>query len=98
MSAPLPSVAKRSAAPELAPNAKIGPRCNLISFVADRPGHDLRYAIDAGKITTELQWRPHESFESGLRATVRWYLQNRAWCESVQSGKYDRERLGLLKA
>src|SRR6185295_9171886 len=59
---------------ELAPNAKIGPRRNLITFVADRPGHDLRYAIDAGKIATELEWKPCENFESGLRKTVAWYL------------------------
>ncbi|HVG08187.1 MAG TPA: dTDP-glucose 4,6-dehydratase [Thermoanaerobaculia bacterium] len=70
----------------------------LKTFVADRPGHDRRYAIDDEKARTELGWEPRQSFESGLRATVRWYLQNRAWCEAVQSGKYDRERLGLLKA
>jgi dTDP-glucose 4,6-dehydratase len=69
----------------------------LKTFVADRPGHDRRYAIDDEKARTELGWEPRQSFESGLRATVRWYLQNRAWCEAVQSGKYDRERLGLLK-
>ncbi|HEX5715522.1 MAG TPA: dTDP-glucose 4,6-dehydratase [Thermoanaerobaculia bacterium] len=69
----------------------------LKTFVADRPGHDRRYAIDDEKARKELGWEPRQSFESGLRATVRWYLQNRAWCESVQSGKYDRERLGLLK-
>jgi dTDP-glucose 4,6-dehydratase len=68
----------------------------LKTFVADRPGHDRRYAIDDEKARTELDWEPRQSFESGLRATVRWYIQNRAWCESVQSGKYDRERLGLL--
>jgi dTDP-glucose 4,6-dehydratase len=69
----------------------------LKTFVADRPGHDRRYAIDDEKARTELGWEPRQSFESGLRATVRWYLQNRAWCDAVQSGKYDRERLGLLK-
>ena len=67
------------------------------AFVADRPGHDRRYAIDDEKARTELGWEPRQSFESGLRATVRWYLQNRAWCDAVQSGKYGRERLGLLK-
>ena len=81
---------------ELAPNAKIGPRRNLISFVADRPGHDLRYAIDAGKITAELQWSPHESFESGLRKTVAWYLANRSWWERIRSGVYRGERLGVV--
>ncbi|MEA2558696.1 MAG: dTDP-glucose 4,6-dehydratase [Acidobacteriota bacterium] len=69
----------------------------LKTFVADRPGHDRRYAIDDEKARTELGWEPRQSFESGLRATVRWYLQNRGWCEAVQSGKYSRERLGLLK-
>ncbi|HWM92204.1 MAG TPA: dTDP-glucose 4,6-dehydratase [Thermoanaerobaculia bacterium] len=69
----------------------------LKTFVADRPGHDRRYAIDDKKARNELGWEPRQSFESGLRATVRWYLQNRAWCDAVQSGKYGRERLGLLK-
>jgi dTDP-glucose 4,6-dehydratase len=73
------------------------PYKELKTFVADRPGHDRRYAIDDEKARTELGWEPRQSFESGLRATVRWYLQNRAWCDAVQSGKYDRERLGLLK-
>jgi dTDP-glucose 4,6-dehydratase len=67
----------------------------LLGFVPDRPGHDRRYAIDAGKIRRELGWKPEHDFESGLRATVRWYLANRDWCDSVQSGKYRRERLGL---
>jgi dTDP-glucose 4,6-dehydratase len=67
----------------------------LKSFVPDRPGHDRRYAIDASKVRAELGWRPRHDFESGLRETVRWYLQNRAWCEAVQSGTYRRERLGL---
>jgi len=67
----------------------------LKTFVEDRPGHDRRYAIDATKIRRELGWRPRHDFESGLLATVRWYLAHRAWCESVQSGRYQRERLGL---
>lgn len=67
----------------------------LKSFVADRPGHDRRYAIDSTKIQRELEWRPQHDFEGGLRATVRWYLENRPWCEEVQSGRYRRERLGL---
>jgi dTDP-glucose 4,6-dehydratase len=67
----------------------------LKTFVADRPGHDRRYAIDASKIRRELGWAPRHPFEDGLRETVRWYLANRPWCEAVQSGKYRRERLGL---
>ncbi len=68
---------------------------DLKKFVRDRPGHDRRYAIDDSKVQDELGWRPRHDFESGLRATVRWYLNNRAWCEAVQAGKYGRERLGL---
>ncbi len=73
-------------------------RRDLITFVADRPGHDLRYAIDSTKLRTELGWRPRLSFESGLRATVRWYLDNRTWWERVRSGAYRGERLGLAAA
>ena len=68
-----------------APDAKIGPREGLISFVTDRPGHDMRYAIDASKIGNDLDWRPHETFESGLRKTVEWYLANRSWWERIRS-------------
>ena len=68
---------------------------DLITFVRDRPGHDRRYAIDAGKIRTELGWVPKESFETGLRKTVQWYLENQTWCERVQDGSYRRERLGV---
>jgi dTDP-glucose 4,6-dehydratase len=67
----------------------------LKTFVKDRPGHDRRYAIDAGKIRRELGWKPNYSFEKGMAKTVRWYHENRLWCEAVQQGKYDRERLGL---
>ena len=80
---------------ELAPDRMIGPRETLITFVADRPGHDLRYAIDARKIERDLGWRPKETFESGLRKTVAWYLENRAWWERVRSGIYRGERLGI---
>jgi len=79
---------------EMAPDPA-GPRERLISFVPDRPGHDLRYAIDAGKIRRELGWQPRETFDSGLRKTVRWYLDNRWWWERVRSGVYRGERLGL---
>jgi len=67
---------------------------HLITFVKDRPGHDFRYAIDASKIERELGWRPQETFESGLRKTVSWYLDHLAWCEEVLSGSYGLERLG----
>ncbi len=65
------------------------------TFVADRPGHDRRYAIDSAKLQGELGWSPAESFDSGLEKTIRWYLGNRAWCEQVSADKYSRERLGL---
>jgi dTDP-glucose 4,6-dehydratase len=81
---------------EIAPSAKIGPRENLITFVADRPGHDLRYAIDASRIATDLGWEPRETFESGLRKTVEWYLANRTWWERIRSGVYRGERLGVV--
>ena len=71
------------------------PRHELITFVADRPGHDARYAMDIGKITSELGWRPGETFESGLRKTVAWYLENRSWWKDIRCGRYAGERLGL---
>lgn len=67
----------------------------LKTFVPDRPGHDRRYAIDATKIRRELGWTPRHSLEEGLPATVRWYLEHRDWCNQVQAGRYDRQRLGL---
>lgn len=69
---------------------------DLITHVTDRPGHDKRYAIDAGKIERDLGWKPEETFESGLRKTVEWYLGNGDWCRRVQDGSYQRERLGLI--
>ncbi len=71
-----------------------GPHEQLIRFVDDRPGHDLRYAVDSGKIRRELGWRPSVSFDEGLRRTVEWYLANRGWWERVLSGEYRLERLG----
>ena len=65
-----------------------------ITYVQDRPGHDRRYAIDASKIQQELGWVPEETFESGIRKTVQWYLNNLDWCQRVQDGSYQRERLG----
>ncbi|MGI8548489.1 MAG: dTDP-glucose 4,6-dehydratase [Gemmatimonadaceae bacterium] len=83
---------------DISPSAAIGPREALIRFVADRPGHDQRYAIDASKIQRELRWSPRETFESGLRKTVEWYLSNHTWVERVLSGAYRGERLGLAHA
>ncbi|WP_211828583.1 dTDP-glucose 4,6-dehydratase [Kistimonas asteriae] len=82
---------------ELAPKKPAGlVRYNdLITFVADRPGHDRRYAIDASKIQKTLGWIPEESFETGIRKTVQWYLDNLEWCRHVQDGSYQRERLGV---
>ena len=68
---------------------------DLITFVQDRPGHDMRYAIDASKIQKELGWAPEETFETGIRRTVQWYLDNMDWCQRVQDGSYQRERLGV---
>ncbi|HEX8666264.1 MAG TPA: dTDP-glucose 4,6-dehydratase [Beijerinckiaceae bacterium] len=81
---------------ELVPDPRIGPREGLITFVQDRPGHDLRYAIDASKMRDELGWAPQETFESGLRKTVEWYLANRAWWTRIRSGLYRGERLGVV--
>jgi dTDP-glucose 4,6-dehydratase len=66
----------------------------LINHVVDRPGHDMRYSIDASKIQKELEWVPLETFESGIKKTVQWYLNNQIWCQHVQDGSYQRERLG----
>ena len=73
-------------------------RRELIKFVADRPGHDRRYAIDASKIARELGWTPRETFATGLRQTVQWYLDNREWWQRVQDGSYQGERLGLANS
>jgi len=83
---------------ELQPGSPHRPHEKLIAHVADRPGHDARYAIDASKIARELGWQPRENFESGLRKTVAWYLENRDWWERVRSGSYRGERLGLIDA
>jgi dTDP-glucose 4,6-dehydratase len=78
---------------ELAPADK--PRRELITFVTDRPGHDARYAMDTAKIARELGWRPQETFTTGLRKTVQWYLDNRPWWQKIREGRYAGERLGL---
>jgi dTDP-glucose 4,6-dehydratase len=80
---------------ELRPRSGGGSHRDLIEFVTDRPGHDLRYAIDADRIGTELGWAPRFDFDSGLRATVQWYLDHQDWCDEVTHNRYDGERLGL---
>ena len=80
---------------ELSPSAAIGDRRRLVTFVTDRPAHDRRYAIDASKVQRALGWRPRETFETGLRKTVQWYLANQRWSQRVESGAYQGERLGL---
>ena len=74
-----------------------GPRRRLINFVADRPGHDRRYAIDASKLERELGWQADENFESGIEKTVRWYVEQRAWWQAILGRGYDAERLGLIQ-
>jgi dTDP-glucose 4,6-dehydratase len=80
---------------ELSPSAGDGPRRRLIALVADRPGHDRRYAIDASRIKSDLGWQPKHDFEQGLRKTVAWYLANRRWWEAIRSDNYRGGRLGL---
>ena len=70
----------------------------LIVYVADRVGHDIRYAIDATKIANELSWTPDETFATGIRKTVEWYLENSIWCERVKDGTYQGERLGVIES
>ena len=81
---------------ELAPQLATGPRRDLVAFVEDRPGHDRRYAINATKIARDLAWRPSRTFDEGLRATVRWYLDRRDWWLPLRE-RYDRQRLGLAR-
>ena len=83
---------------EMLPASPHRPHQRLITFVADRPGHDRRYAMDAAKIRCELGWEPRESFDSGLRKTVSWYLANRWWWEPIWSRSYRGERLGTAAA
>jgi len=84
---------------ELIPSALegIGNYKELITYVTDRAGHDVRYAIDASKIADELGWVPDETFESGIKKTVQWYLDNATWCKNIQDGSYMGERLGVIK-
>jgi dTDP-glucose 4,6-dehydratase len=80
---------------KLAANSVIKNHASLIKSVQDRPGHDLRYAIDPSKIEKELDWKPTVSFEQGLKRTIQWYLDNQAWCQRILDGSYRLERLGL---
>jgi dTDP-glucose 4,6-dehydratase len=82
---------------ELIPNKLNGMNSfsDLITYVKDRPGHDIRYAINASKINKDLGWEPQEDFESGIRKTVEWYINNKAWCENIQNRSYQLERLGV---
>jgi dTDP-glucose 4,6-dehydratase len=81
---------------ELLPDSPHRPHNQSIIYVTDRPGHDRRYAIDFTKLQQDLGWQPQEDIESGLRKTVRWYLDNQAWCQQVTADKYDLERLGVI--
>jgi dTDP-glucose 4,6-dehydratase len=80
---------------KLVPDSPYIPHESLITYVADRPGHDLRYAIDAGKIATELGWMPRETFDSGIDKTIRWYLENTEWCQHVQEWIYQHECINV---
>ncbi|MCB5261501.1 MAG: dTDP-glucose 4,6-dehydratase [Candidatus Cloacimonetes bacterium] len=82
---------------ELEPSPKLKSYKELITYVTDRPGHDLRYAIDAGKIQRELGWKPQETFDTGIRKTVAWYLDNRGWWKNIQDKSYQQQRLGTIK-
>ncbi len=83
---------------DLCPDLPHRPTSGLVQFVTDRPGHDRRYAIDAGRLQRELNWHPVHAFEDGIRETVRWYLEHPDWVRHVSEGTYQRERLGLLPA
>lgn len=82
---------------EISPRENGSSYSDLITFVKDRPGHDFRYAIDAGKIRNDLGWSPNESFETGIRKTIHWYLDNQNWWKAIQDNNYRQERLGVIK-
>ena len=82
---------------ELKPRLNGGSYSELITYVTDRPGHDFRYAIDASKINKDLGWSPTETFETGIRKTIQWYLDNEQWWRHIQDGTYNQERLGTKK-
>ena len=79
---------------ELRPRSGGGKYADLITYVADRPGHDLRYAIDPSKLMGELGWKPEETFETGIRKTVQWYLDNEWWWKPIHEKRYSGQRLG----
>jgi len=81
------------------PNKPYNIKCykDLITNVADRPGHDQRYAIDASKIYHDLGWKPQETFDSGMRKTVEWYLNNQAWCDHIKDGSYTKSKNIIIK-
>ena len=81
---------------EISPREDGSSYSDLITFVKDRPGHDFRYAIDAGKIQNDLGWSPNESFETGIRKTIHWYLDNQNWWKAIQNNNYKQERLGVI--
>ena len=81
---------------EISPQKNGSSYSDLITFVKDRPGHDFRYAIDAGKIQNDLGWSPNESFETGIRKTIHWYLDNQNWWKAIQDNNYRQERLGVI--
>ena len=83
---------------EMSPREDGSKYSKLITYVQDRPGHDFRYAIDATKINQELGWSPKESFETGIRKTIDWYLNNREWWQEIQDNTYQQERLGVLES
>ena len=80
---------------DMEPSLTLKSYAELITYVKDRPGHDLRYAIDAGKIEKNLKWKPAETFETGIQKTISWYLKNREWWQNIQNNNYRQERLGL---
>ena len=83
---------------EMSPREDGSKYSKLITYVQDRPGHDFRYAIDATKINQELGWSPKESFETGIRKTIDWYLNNQQWWQAIQDNTYQQERLGMLES
>jgi len=83
---------------ELKPRSNGQTYSELVTYVTDRPGHDFRYAIDASKIKTDLGWEPKETFKTGIRKTIQWYLDHEDWWRKIQDGTYNQERLGVEKS